>query len=226
MGRYRSEQMRKHWEKFAEDDPMYYIATWNKDWTLDDFFASGLEMAERIAQWAGRRSGGRMLEIGCGLGRTAVHFSRWFERVDGVDISGKMIEMARSLNPPDHVHFSAISGTDLRHFENETFDLVYSYIVFQHIPEEAVIESYLREISRVLKPAGQAALQFDTRPEGALIKLYKSLPDPLLPRPHRRFIRRYRRQPERLQRLMEGAGLRVEDEQGHGTAEHFFLLRK
>lgn len=226
MGRPRSEQMLKHWEKFAEEDAMYYIATWNKDWTLEDFFASGREMAERLVRWAGRSHGGRMLEIGCGLGRTTVHFSRWFDRVDGVDISRKMIEMARSLNPPEHVYFIPISGTDLRQFENDTFDLVYSYIVFQHIPEEAVIEGYLREIHRVLKPDGQAALQFDTRPEGALVKLYKSLPDPLLPRPHRRFIRRYRRQPERLQSLMERAGLRVEDEQGQRTAEHFFLLRK
>jgi ubiquinone/menaquinone biosynthesis C-methylase UbiE len=124
------------------------------------------------------------------------------------------------------VHFSTIGGTDLKQFENDTFDLVYSYIVFQHIPEEAVIESYLREISRVLKPGGRAALQFDTRPEGALVKLYKSLPDSLLPRPHRRFIRRYRRRPERLQILMEGAGLTIADEQGRRTAEHFFLLKK
>ena len=50
------------------------------------------------------------------------------------------------------------AGRDLAAFADESFDLVYSYAVFQHIPSRDVVMQYLREARRVLKPGGLLAL--------------------------------------------------------------------
>ena len=39
-------------------------------------------------------------------------------------------------------------------FQTGSIDFCYSYAVFQHIPDKAVIRNYLREVCRVLKPGG------------------------------------------------------------------------
>jgi hypothetical protein len=50
-------------------------------------------------------------------------------------------------------------------FPDETFDFVYSYAVFQHIPSKEVVLNYLREIQRVLKPRGIFRGQFHGAPQ-------------------------------------------------------------
>jgi hypothetical protein len=65
----------------------------------------------------------------------------------------------------------ATSGADLAIFANEYFDFVYSYIVFQHIPERAIVLNYLREAQRVLKPGGVLYCQLaGTPPCAELVK--------------------------------------------------------
>lgn len=228
MSEQKANEMQAHWEQFADDDPMWYIATWNKDWSVEDFFASGQQMVDRMMGWVEGLLAGRdrMLEIGCGLGRTSVHFAKQFARVDAIDISAKMIDQAKKLSHPENLYFAPASGKDLSEFEDGAFDMVYSFMVFQHIPEASVIESYIKEISRILKQGGVTTLQFDTRSENLLVSLYKSLPDPLLPRNHRRFIRRYRRKPDWVVSVFEKHGLSVKDEVGRGTDEHFILAQK
>jgi SAM-dependent methyltransferase len=41
---------------------------------------------------------------------------------------------------------------DLSVVGNLTFDFAFSFIVFQHIPSQAVIENYVREVHRLLRP--------------------------------------------------------------------------
>ena len=57
-----------------------------------------------------------------------------------------------------HAHAHVGSGSDLPQFADSSFDFVYSYAVFQHIPSHDVIWSYLREAHRVLRPGGRAVL--------------------------------------------------------------------
>src|SRR5919201_3434483 len=117
-------------------------------------------MPRRCAAWAGEDIGdARMIEIGCGLGRMLVHFAPHFERVDGVDIAPEMIEGARQADLPPNVHLTVTSGSDLAPFAESAFDFAFSFQVFQHIPDEAVIASYLREFRRVLRPGGRAVAQ-------------------------------------------------------------------
>jgi SAM-dependent methyltransferase len=57
-----------------------------------------------------------------------------------------------------HVHTYETSGVDLREFPHSSFDLVYSYVTFQHMPR-SVFECYLGEIHRVLTPNGYLVFQ-------------------------------------------------------------------
>ena len=95
----------------------------------------------------------RVLEIGCGAGRMTRALAKVFGEVHGVDVSGGMIERAReSLADCPNVHLYQNNGTDLSVLGNLEFDFAFSFIVFQHIPSKAVIENYVREVHRVLRP--------------------------------------------------------------------------
>ena len=221
--------MRRAWESFASDDAMFFIATedrrFTRSWTAAEFFELGGQEVADILGWVGSRAHpGRLLEIGCGLGRHTVHLAARFEHVDAVDISPSMIEQARGLGMPSNVELAVCSGRDLSGFPDGGHDVVYSCLVFQHIPDEAVIASYLKETVRVLSPGGRALLQFDSRPSGPATTLRELAPDWLLPRSYRRFVRRYRRPPQRLRELVETSGLTVQDERGAGTEAHQMLL--
>jgi ubiquinone/menaquinone biosynthesis C-methylase UbiE len=217
---------RDAWDRRAESDLYPSIESSRRDWTDEEFFADGRRMVEQAMEWVG--SGverGRMLEVGCGAGRTAVAFAQVFELVEGVDISPRMIESARARGLPENVHLRATDGETLDPFEDASFDFVYSQHVFQHIASEAIIGGYLREIGRVLKPGSVALLQFDTRRKGLGTALYGLVPPRLLPRARREYMRRYRRTPAWVRAAADRAGLTVEWERDAGTHWHWLMLR-
>ena len=118
------------------------------------------------------------------------------------------------------------SGASLEMFKDSTFDLVISLLVFQHFPDDGIVSANLREIRRVLKQDGRAFLQFDSRPSSWRIRMLQILPDALLPRVRRRYMRRYRRTPERIDALLGEAGLIEIRDRGRGTADHQLVLRR
>jgi ubiquinone/menaquinone biosynthesis C-methylase UbiE len=219
-----SEELRGQWERFARDDPMFFITGWERDWTREEFFASGREIVGWFDRWIEPVERGRMIEIGCGLGRTAVAWAERFERVDGVDISPAMVEQARELGPPENVSFELVPGDGSLSFDDDAFDFAFSFAVFQHVRDERLIATYLRSLGRVLRPGASAVLQFDTRPAGVVARAYGAMPDAVLPAARRRGMRRYRRHPKRLRALFDDAGLVVREEQGERSDKHWFLL--
>lgn len=224
MGAKQLQAMAARWEQLARENPMFYIATGRRDWKPADFYASATPQVDAILGWVGPHHGREaMLEIGCGLGRMSAAFARHFARVTGVDISPSMIEHARTHNLPANVNLSVVNGDGTLDFPSSSFDFVYCGLVFQHIPDEVVIRTYLGEIARVLRPDAFAALQFDTRPENILHRTYKSLPDAILPATHRRFIRRYRRNAALVRQWLSDAGLRVCAEKHPNSARHFVI---
>jgi SAM-dependent methyltransferase len=56
------------------------------------------------------------------------------------------------------------NGADLAIFGDEQFDFAFSYIVFQHIPSREIIENYVREVRRVLKPGALFKFQVQGDP--------------------------------------------------------------
>ena len=154
------ERMRRDWDERARENARHYVASGKKDWTDEEFWRSGeshvreqiLNDMINICQGQDPRTM-RVLEIGCGAGRLTRALAQVFGRVDGVDISVEMLARAReTLRDIPNVHLHQTSGADLAMFGDREFDFAFSSIVFQHIPSKAVIENYIREVWRVLRP--------------------------------------------------------------------------
>jgi SAM-dependent methyltransferase/uncharacterized protein YbaR (Trm112 family) len=99
------------------------------------------------------------LEVGCNWGRWCVSAARRGYRVVGVDPSLHGIRAARSVADQLGVEATYLVA-DARHlpFPDETFDVAFSYSVFQHFSKEDALASFA-EIGRVLKPGGRSLVQ-------------------------------------------------------------------
>jgi SAM-dependent methyltransferase len=223
------------WERFAEADPYLYIFTDMKRTDPGAFWESGdqvvrEELLPLVQEHSLRSFVG--LELGSGIGRLAFPLARHFRKVIGVDIATGMVDRAKSIahhNRVDNVSFIPISGpVDLLQ-QAEGFvggcDLVFSLLVFQHIPDLSIIGDYLQVVRRLLHPRGIAYLQFDTRPQGLGYQLKTCLPDFVLPRFWRRGIRRIRRSSIDIEACIERAGMEIIRELGSHTAYHRYILR-
>ena len=93
---------------------------------------------------------GRVLDIGCGCGRTSLFLKRMGHSVTGIDIVSEMIEEASKL--VQGVDFRIMDGCELM-FDNEFFDYVlFSFNGIDYIYPEEKRSRCLGEIYRVLKP--------------------------------------------------------------------------
>lgn len=159
------QKMRQDWNRRAKEDANFYVAFARENQTEEEFLASAREVVARLEAEFCRlpptpKEDRRALEIGCGPGRLMLPMSRHFGEIHGVDISDEMVALARrTLAAVPHAHVQVNSGSDLSLFQDGYFDLVYSWIVFQHIPGKDVVLGYLREAQRVLKPGGVLACQ-------------------------------------------------------------------
>ena len=156
------DKMRADWDARARENARYYVNTATESWTDEAFFATGERtVAEEILTDMTNICQGRepkqmkVLEIGCGAGRVTRALANLFGEVHAVDVSGEMADRAkRALEGHPHAHVYQNNGMDLSIVPGENFDFAFSTIVFQHIPSRDVIENYVREVSRLLRPGG------------------------------------------------------------------------
>jgi len=162
-------RMRADWNQRAAEDANYYVAFGRREQDEAEFFATGADVMRGL-ELEMKRSSARdaALEIGCGPGRLMRPMSRHFREVHGVDVSDEMVRLARErLRDTPNAFPVAGTGADLAMFHDCTFDFVYSYAVFQHIPSRDVVFQYLREAWRVLKPGGVLRCQLNGLPAHA-----------------------------------------------------------
>ncbi len=166
-----SEQMCADWNARALEDAYYYAAFGGRGQDDDEFFGTAAEIVHALESElqrlpAGERLARRGLEIGCGPGRLMRPMSGNFGEIHGVDVSGEMIRVAQQkLEGVPNAHLKTTNGTDLACYAAESFDYVYSYAVFQHIPDPQLVFSYLAEARRVLKPDGILRCQLNGLPK-------------------------------------------------------------
>ena len=152
--------MRADWEDRARTNPWYFTNSATENWTREEYFATGEENIaqyiesdlDNIAQGADPKQL-RILEIGCGAGRMTRALARVFGEVHAIDLSAEMVRLCRENTAAcGNVHVHQNNGMDLEPVHHLQFDFALSFIVFQHIPSKQIVEGYIREVRRVLKP--------------------------------------------------------------------------
>ncbi|HEU5118411.1 MAG TPA: class I SAM-dependent methyltransferase, partial [Isosphaeraceae bacterium] len=97
-------------------------------------------------------------EIGTGGGRVAALVAPKVGRFHAFDISARMLDRARhTLSSRTNCEFHLLEAPRLDGFETGSFDFLYSFDVFVHLDLHTQW-SYISEVSRLLKPGGQAFL--------------------------------------------------------------------
>ena len=152
-----NEEVREFWEKeacgtepFITGEKESYTKSWFKEienyrYTVEPFIHS-------VAQF-NKHKGKNVLEIGVGAGTDHLNWAKSKVDLYGVDLTDRAIETTRQ-----HLSLygleSNLQRTDAEDlpFEDNFFDLVYSWGVIHHSEN---IEKIINEISRVLRPGGQ-----------------------------------------------------------------------
>ncbi|MEW6530990.1 MAG: methyltransferase domain-containing protein [Thermodesulfobacteriota bacterium] len=107
-----------------------------------------------------------LLDLGCGRGFMVYALRKLGYKAYGADIVPPAPEvneclLREGLSRPGEVVFRVIDPTRyMIPFEEETFDLVFSFDVLEHVMD---VSSVLREIWRVLKPGGKSLHSFPSR---------------------------------------------------------------
>jgi SAM-dependent methyltransferase len=163
---------------------------------LVEIVGGGLELGERHAAQlrndAGLRPGDRVLDVGCGVGRTAIPltsylspggayegFDIWPEAVDWCtkEITSRFpqfrftqVDLFNAAYNPD----GAISPSSFTFpYGDEEFDVAFLYSVFTHmLPRD--FEHYLTELGRVLKKGGRILATFFLLNDATVSKLAAS----------------------------------------------------
>jgi len=95
----------------------------------------------------------RILEIGCGIGSIVSELASRGYDITGTDISGEAI--AYGLKKYGDIKLQVQPAEDLQ-FEDQTFDVVLSFDLFEHI---ARIDKHISEVHRILRQDGYYLLQ-------------------------------------------------------------------
>ena len=150
--------IRRDWDTRARENPRAYINWPDVANEENAFFASGqIDYQRYVTPFLKKMNFDPRdkvaLEIGCGIGRIAKWMSQDFAEYIGVDVSPEMIRQASSFQFPRST-FRAVSGGDLEGVANSSVDFVWSFAVFQHVPDKRAIFNYFKEAARVLRPGG------------------------------------------------------------------------
>jgi SAM-dependent methyltransferase len=166
------DQVRRDWTRLGEADPLWavHVAPDKRGgrWDVGQFLELGRQDVAIAREWLTRLglpvTWKRVLDFGCGAGRLSQALAEYADEVVGVDVSEPMLDTATKLDRTGgKCRFVHNAVPDLRRFADGDFDLVYSELVLQHLPLDA-IEGYLAEFMRLLHPGGVAVLQCTTRP--------------------------------------------------------------
>jgi ubiquinone/menaquinone biosynthesis methyltransferase len=122
----------------------------------------------RLAGLADVRAGAAALDLACGTGDIAFELASRGARVVGLDVTLRMLELARAKRLPGQnpTWFVAADMTALP-FPDGAFDLVTTGYGIRNVP---LLEPALAEARRVLRPGGLfLSLDFN-RPDSALVR--------------------------------------------------------
>lgn len=133
-----------------------------------------------LARMASIEPGMRALDLACGTGDITFELARRGARVVGLDLTPRMIELAKRKKGDCHTFlmrpeekcdcppFFLIGDMTTLPFPDASFDLVTTGYGLRNVP---VLERALAEIARVLRPGGVLLSLDFNRPENATVRL-------------------------------------------------------
>lgn len=118
------------------------------------------------------------LEIGYGGGRLLNAAASYFGRVVGVDVHEEAEAVGELLAAigRDNVELLHTDGRTIP-LPDASIDVVYSFIVLQHLPSLDVFRTYVDESHRVLRPGGVAQLYFGRLTGRNPLRRMREIPD-------------------------------------------------
>jgi SAM-dependent methyltransferase len=143
------------------------------------FFHAGARwMADTVRTECGLEPGGRVLDLGCGVGRLAIGLLDYVDetgRYDGLDVDARSIRWAKAHVERRHPGFR-FQVADVRNaqynphgqfpperytfpYEQDAFDVAFLHSVFTHMRPLA-LERYLSELARVVRRGGYTHISY------------------------------------------------------------------
>src|SRR5437879_768483 len=107
---------------------------------------------ERLLAFGGVRPEHRLVEVGCGMGRYTVPLVKMGYRVEGLDLTGALLEQLREFLGPDRqipLHYGDV--TDLAEPLAGAFDAVIGFFTLHHVHD---LERCMAAMARMLRPGG------------------------------------------------------------------------
>jgi len=155
------------WNRLAKEDASYYIFTDKEISSSKHLFrGAGLRDVDTyfaqdtfIKEYLSKKKEIHAVEIGCGIGRLSEHVAPYVQSLIGTDISEEMIAQARKrLSAIQNIRFESTDGLHVP-VSDDSIDIVFSFIVFQHMSSVAVVKNNIEEIARILCKGGIAKIQ-------------------------------------------------------------------
>ena len=98
----------------------------------------------------------RVLDVGCGTGRWSVTLAKMGSTVTGIDISSKMIELAKERATKNEIRNITFLNTAAEELDyTDYFDLALSATVLQHITDDKRLESAVQRMVNAVKEKGR-----------------------------------------------------------------------
>ncbi|MEG4073627.1 methyltransferase domain-containing protein [Microcoleus sp. Pol14C2] len=105
----------------------------------NDFFTKNLSTSK-----------GAVLDIGCGSGILAFELAQYYDNVVAVDLSAKMLDIARQKRSAPNIEYIQMDASQLA--LDRKFDLIVSATTFHHLPN---LPASLAAIKKLLNPHGK-----------------------------------------------------------------------
>ena len=111
------------------------------------FVESHIPKFTQFERWEGKR----VLEVGCGIGTAAVNFARFGADYTGIELSQASLDLTRQRFEVYGLNGRFILCDAERlseHVETEYFDLIYSFGVIHHSPNQRAVVEQIRKVIR------------------------------------------------------------------------------
>jgi SAM-dependent methyltransferase len=146
-----------------------------QDWNLDDFIElrpslvghNQVDLSDpcHVNRFRARDNPDDIaLDFGCGFGRWIQAFDPYFYRIDGCDISPFLVNITQQFVQRHNFNSTIyqVNYEQLEGIPDNTYDMIYSVTVFQHIPIHILRMSYFKEMLKKLKSKGHIAIHIGT----------------------------------------------------------------